>query len=32
MFMDVHNTGETIALNDVALAHAADFPSQQAGP
>ena len=30
LFMDVHNTGEKIALNDVAHAHAADLKSQDA--
>ncbi len=28
LFMDVHNTGDTIALNDVAHAHAADLKCQ----
>ena len=30
LFMDVHNTGDKIALNDVAHAHAADLKSQDA--
>ena len=29
LFMDVHNTGENIALNDVAQAHAADLKTQE---
>ena len=30
LFMDVHNTGNQIALNDVAHAHAADLKTQDA--
>jgi len=30
LFMDVHNTGDTIALDDVAHAHAADLQHQDA--
>ena len=28
LFMDVHNTGDAVALNDVAQAHAADLATQ----
>jgi hypothetical protein len=28
LFIDVHTTGETVALNDVARAHAADRQTQ----
>ena len=30
LFMDVHTTGATLALNDVAHAHAADLKCQDA--